>query len=121
MPKKILVIEDEPGYQDLMKFVFKDYDLSICGAIEDIEKNFPGVKFDLIICDINLGGASGFEYLVRMRREGVTENLPFILWSSSDTPENREKAAELGAAGFLSKPFKTEAVQQMVALLLQAP
>lgn len=120
MPKKILVIEDEQGYQDLMKFVFKDYDLSICGAIEDVDKNFPGAKFDLIICDINLGGASGFEFLVRMQREGMTEKIPLILWSSSDTPENREKASELGAAGFISKPFNTEAVQKMVALLLKS-
>jgi len=120
MAKKILVVDDDAGYQDLMRFVFKDYELSVCGAVEEIDRNFPGAMFDLIICDINLSGASGFELLVKMGREGLTEKCPLILWSSSDTPEIREKASELGAAGFITKPFKTEAVQQMVALLLKS-
>ncbi|HAH06689.1 MAG TPA: hypothetical protein DCM05_09220 [Elusimicrobia bacterium] len=117
---KILVIEDEPGYQDLMKYVFLDYDLTVCGSVEEVEKDHLDEKFDLIICDINLSGATGFYLLEKFSIEGRTEKVPFILWSSSDTPEIRQRASELGAAGFITKPFKTEAVQQMVQIILKS-
>ncbi|MFA6029118.1 MAG: response regulator [Elusimicrobiota bacterium] len=118
MGKRVLVIEDEPGYQDLMRFVLGGYELSVYGSVEEAERDHPDGDFDLVISDINLAGASGFDFLQRWIDKGRAEKIPFILWSSNNSDETRQKAMEMGAAGFITKPFKTEAVQKMVETLL---
>ncbi len=119
MPKRILVIEDDSGYQELMRFVFSGYDLVVCGTVKEATEKIKAAPFDLIISDINLGGPSGLDFLEDWGKEGQTEKVPLILWSSQNDPDTRQKAVDLGAAGFITKPFNTEAVRKLVETLLK--
>ena len=91
------------------------------GRIEKIEPQ-PGV----VILDINMPRLNGFEFLYLLRKDPELKDLKvFILTTSNDTAE-RNLARDLGAAGYLVKPFTQEHLSAEQAssadfqLLLQA-
>ena len=120
MAKKILIFEDDPGYQELLKALLGEYDLSVCASVEEASKHFGSGLFDLILCDINLLGMSGFELLQQMRDSGLSEKIPFIFCSSQSDPGTKERAMVLGATGFVAKPFDADALTALVRSLLKS-
>lgn len=57
----------------------------------------------LMLLDINLPRADGFEVLRRVRASSRCADIPVVVVSSSDSPEDRALAAKLGA-GYFRKP-----------------
>ena len=73
------------------------------GRIEKIEP-----KPSVVILDINMPRLNGFEFLYLLRKDPELRDLKvFILTTSNDTAE-RNLAKDLGAAGYLIKPFTFE-------------
>ena len=59
----------------------------------------------IVLLDINMPGMSGFEVLARARAREEFRHTPIIMMlTHSDDPEDAEKARELGADGFQTKP-----------------
>lgn len=118
---KILVIEDEPGYQELAAAILAQYDLTICSSGEEAEKYLEKEQFDLFLCDINLMGVSGLHFINTLQQEGLSVNVPVVMCSSQDDPETKRKVAELGAAGFVCKPYESSVLLKIVQSLLKSP
>ncbi|MHB2026244.1 MAG: response regulator transcription factor [Elusimicrobiota bacterium] len=116
---KIIVFEDDPGYQELLRVLLADYEVSVCASVEEASNHFGSGVFDLILCDINLLGMSGFELLQQMRDSGLTEKIPFIFCSSQSDPATKERALEMGAAGFVAKPFDADALLSLVRAIVK--
>lgn len=58
----------------------------------------------LVLLDLNLGPFSGFEVLEWMRQQPAFRSLPVVIFSSSSRPEDKAKAAHLGALDYIQKP-----------------
>jgi CheY-like chemotaxis protein len=58
----------------------------------------------VILLDLKLPVVSGFEVLAWLRRQPGLKNLPVVVFSSSDQPEDQAMASELGANDFVQKP-----------------
>ena len=105
MPKKILIIEDEPGILVSLKdeFELQGY---VVYAAEDGEKGLKlarGKKPDLIVLDIMLPVLDGYEVCKRLRMEG--DNTPIIMLTVKDTEVDKVLGLELGADDYVTKPF----------------
>ena len=74
-------------------------------------------RYDLIIADDDLPGASGIELIRRARALPRRRETPIIMFSSRPT---REEALGAGADEFLRKPEGIYAVGKLVALLLSS-
>jgi twitching motility two-component system response regulator PilH len=117
--KNILVVEDEPGYQELMETVLgPKYSITICGNAEDAIAKLDGSRWDLILCDINMLGLTGFEVLSRVKHAGLAETSPVVMCSAQTDATTRESAIRMGAAGFLAKPFAIDNLIKIVESLL---
>lgn len=68
-----------------------------------------------LLLDLNMPGMSGLELLEKLRRDGV--GTPVVILTANRDERLRERACELGAAGFLTKPV-TEAA--LVAAITRA-
>ena len=107
---RILIIEDEaPLRANIAR-------LLIAEGFETIEASdgASGVDMaihqlpDLIICDIMMPGLDGFGTLFSLRENVTTSHIPFIFLTASVRDFDRKWSFELGADGYLTKPFRLE-------------
>jgi len=63
---------------------------------------------DLFLIDLNLPRRSGAEVLAKLRQSSRCAQVPAIVITSSDSPQDRAKAQELGATFYFRKPADLE-------------
>jgi DNA-binding response OmpR family regulator len=106
---KILLVEDDRrialGLEIRLKAAGYDALLAHDGldAINVAVKDHP----DLILLDISMPAGNGFT-VARRIQTAIPTPTPIIFLTASKQPEFRQKAAELGAAGFFEKPFEAD-------------
>lgn len=79
-------------------------------ASGDTAGDFPLVCF----LDIKMGGMTGFDLLKWIRSEKGLDALPVIMYSSSDHPEDVDRARDLGAQGYIKKYPSAAAMQTVL-------
>ena len=104
--KKILVIEDDPGFLRYLGLVFDKEGFEIIAASNGLEglRKARQEKPDLIVLDVMLPGLDGFEICHRLRSEEPTAKLPILMLSAKGQDADKTTAARVGASVFLSKP-----------------
>jgi DNA-binding response OmpR family regulator len=80
-------------------------------AVSAFRKSEP----DVVILDISLPAGDGFLVAERLRNMAAT---PVIFITASDNPTLRERAKQLGAVGFLKKPFDATALADAIEMAL---
>ena len=110
MSTYILVVDDEPDVESMFRQHFRrdlragrfimEFANSAPAALEQV-KNNPDPS--LILSDINMPGMSGLEMLPKVKAE--RPNVPVIMITAYGDDATKKKAAELGAAGLLTKPI----------------
>lgn len=101
--KKIFIIEDDRIIVDELKKIFYSHGLDVI-AIDEFTNDPELIKIpkaDLIILDINLPGASGYEILSYIK-EKLT--IPVLVLTSRDKLDDELLSFDLGADEFLTKP-----------------
>lgn len=115
MNKTILVLDDESIIGLLLEnFLSTQFEVKHIDngqeALEWLELNLP----DLIICDIEMPGMNGFEFLAQVRQRGFTRHTPFVMLSGKSESKERIKCYQLGAQDYLTKPFNPEELLEIV-------
>jgi DNA-binding response OmpR family regulator len=75
---------------------------------------------NLVILDLNLPKKSGREVMESMRRSVRCSQVPFVILSSSDAPQDRADADRLGASRYIRKPSRLEEFLSLGAIFKQA-
>jgi DNA-binding response OmpR family regulator len=111
-PKRVLVIEDEPGIVDFVRRGLEAEGFLVEAALDGLEgeRLALGGTFDAIVLDVMLPGRSGLEILESMRRTKPT--VPVIVLTARSGVEDRVSGLDAGAADYLVKPFS---VAELVA------
>jgi CheY-like chemotaxis protein len=91
------------GYQ------FLDY-LRIC-PIEELP--------ELMVLDYKMPGITGAEVLQSIQEKERYQNIPKVVWSTSNNQEYRDQSMKSGASQFLTKPADIRAFDEMVDLLIK--
>ena len=111
---KILVVDDEPGICDMLKKTFSSIGFKVFSAtsgieaLELVEKEKPKVIF----LDIRMLGMSGLEVLKKIKQmdNQVKVNIVSVLADQ----ETKSQAQRLGADEFITKPFVSEHLEEIV-------
>jgi CheY-like chemotaxis protein len=67
----------------------------------------------LVVMDIKMPRMTGFDVLEWIKTDGPLRRIPIIIVSSSDRPEDVNRAYELGANAYMVKPVNFRAVQHL--------
>ncbi len=79
-------------------------------------------KPDLIVLDLGLPDKEGFDILPRLKRIGRENgDIPVIVLTVRNTPEDREKAHNLGANAYITKPFEMDTLLDVIYDKLSLP
>lgn len=111
---KILVVEDDADMREMLVAVLEGRPVHAVGAgsCEEAAQALEEGDFDLVLTDIHLPGADGFEVLAVATRKRT----PVVVMTSFGGPAAAEKAKERGAVAFLEKPFD---IEQLLGLLAE--
>lgn len=120
MTKKILIAEDEDDLRNLVKIYLEPYDLEILEA-EDGEVAIQIAKEqkpDLILCDNNMPGLTGYEVLQKLKGMPETRHIPVIMVTGKKFDEEMQMLIKLDAADFIPKPYEEEKIVSAIKKVL---
>ncbi|MFZ2071953.1 MAG: response regulator [Halobacteriota archaeon] len=117
-PTIVLLVEDDPGDQKLVKVSLKKQrvanELHIVGSGEEAEDflyqrgkylNHGVPRPDLILLDLNMPGMGGKEFLRRIKEEDDFRNIPVVILTTSDSEQDIMDSYALQASGYVKKPI----------------
>jgi DNA-binding response OmpR family regulator len=121
MPKRILVIDDDPDVLEILNLLFKEegYEVDISDTGEEVD-SILDINPDLVLLDVRIekSGKNGADLCVKIKSRPETQHLPVILCSSE---KNLEKISRnCGADDYIGKPFEISTLMTKVKGLLAA-
>jgi putative two-component system response regulator len=116
---RVLVVDDEPQVRRLLhRLLERDgHVVSVAADGASAESVADAQRFDLALCDVNLVGESGLELVRRMISRHP--DLAVVMVTGSDDPALAETALEIGAYGYVVKPFRDTELAIAVANALR--
>jgi len=117
----VLLIEDDPvsnfiAFSKLKKFGIDD--------VKAVENGLEAINYlktrcpDIIFLDINMPIMDGFEFLERVKENGICNNTSIAILTSSIRPCDKERAtAFIGVVDFLEKPLDPTKIDQVLVNL----
>lgn len=110
--ENILIIEDNLDLSHLLKKnLSTEFHVFLSDGTDAVEKALLLVP-DVIICDINLPGKSGYEICRELKDDLRTSHIPTIILSALSDEEARIKALKSGADSFMAKPFSFQVLRE---------
>ena len=120
MAKKILVVDDDTDIVLLLasRLRANRYDVIVAhDAIQAVDKAIRE-KPDLILLDIKMPAGSGVSVMEHLRDSSETVLIPVIVITAYPSPELQQQIKDMGAKGFISKPFTAEDVLPRIRTIL---
>jgi CheY-like chemotaxis protein len=106
---KVLVIEDEEILRERILDILDTNGFSAVGA-GDGRRGLQLAKEyvpELILCDIRIPELDGYEVLRALRQDPTTATIPFVFLTAENIQNVVRQGQVLGASGYLTKPFTT--------------
>jgi CheY-like chemotaxis protein len=119
-PVNILLVEDDPGDQKLIKTSMLEQKLAnrlyiVSSGEEALEYlkqskngNSETPQPDLILLDLNMPGMGGKEFLKRIKSNEDFNMIPVVILTTSDSEQDILESYKLQAAGYIRKPVLLE-------------
>jgi CheY-like chemotaxis protein len=120
MGKTILIVEDEPKNMTLTKDILKISGYETIEAVDGrqgVEKA-KSARPDLILMDIMMPKMDGYAACREIKADPATNNLPVIMLTAVGYDLNKRLAKQMGADGYVTKPFSRQQLVDAITLLL---
>ena len=118
MKPKILIVEDEPGIADTLQYALRTdgFEPAWCATGEEALRHIAAAAPALVILDVGLPDASGFEIFKRIR---ATSEVPVVFLTARSDEIDRVVGLELGADDYIAKPFSPRELVARVRSVLR--
>ena len=125
--KFILLGEDDPDDQELLKDVFSSIDSSFIllfvnngkEVLSALEKLNDDQLPCLIVLDYNMPGLNGSDILKEVGQNERYNEIPKVVWSTSGSDKFKKLCMELGAVDYVLKPSNNIDLEKIARYMLQ--
>lgn len=121
MGRQILIVDDEPYILRILSFKLRREGFVVFEAdsAEAAEALIGDNEIDLVLLDVALATpTNGFDLAAKLRRNARTRHLPIIMLTARGFAADVLRGREVGATGYITKPFTAEEVVHRVRTLL---
>lgn len=121
MTQKILAIDDSPEIHQLLRVRLKNLDIELdhahCGfdGFEQAQVSRP----DLILLDVMMPDASGFDICRKLKATSETRNIPVIFLTGASDVDQKVLGFDVGAVDYIQKPFDSAELNARVRAALR--
>lgn len=121
MPPIVLAIDDSRDVHELLEIWLAPEGLALHSAtsVADGLRQAQVLQPDLVLLDIDLPEASGFEVCQRLKADSVTADIPVIFLSGAAHTGDKVKGLDLGAIDYVTKPFDPHELRARVRAALR--
>lgn len=119
---KILAVDDEPTNLRVLQSILdgEEYKvLTSSNGIEALEILKAQNEIDIVLIDVMMPQVSGYEVCRKIREKYSLYDLPIIILTVRDTPDDIEAGFNAGANDFITKPFVAKELRARVSNLIQ--
>ncbi len=123
MTGRILVADDSQAVRDILQMSLETLGYKVVVA-EDGERAMERIQSehpDLIIADVMMPKVNGFQICRRVKSDPATRSTPVILLTARSGQEDVFWGKDCGADEYITKPFRTQDLEQTINRLLQGP
>lgn len=112
--RKLLLADDSITIQKVVNLTFADEGIEVIsvGDGDEAMRKFTESSPDLVMADVNMPGMDGYSICEMIKADETTRKIPVILLVGSFEPFDEEKARNVGADDYLTKPFQS--IRQLV-------
>ena len=120
MTGKILIVDDEPNIVLSLEFLMKQAGFSVRtagdgqAALDSLVEERP----DLVLLDVMMPNKNGFEVCEAIRQNPDWNTVKIVMLTAKGRDVDKEKGLAMGADEYISKPFATREVVDIVRALL---
>ncbi len=110
MGLRVLVIDDEPGFLQMLHVVLSraGYQTTTVTSAEEALALLERSSWDLCLCDLKMPGMDGMGFLAELKRRGIQTTV--IVMSAYGSNETAIEAMKSGAYDYISKPFQPDEI-----------
>lgn len=119
---KILIVDDSQLIHSMYRLVLNRYKnckiVDAMNGLEALDILSRELNFDLILLDINMPVMNGLQFLEKIKKENLYKQISIIVISTEGKEEDTLRALQLGASGYLVKPFKPHMLYELIEKLI---
>lgn len=118
---RILIVEDEESLLKLESILLTSRGYHVRGvtdgaaALKEIAVNRP----DLVLLDIMMPGIDGFEVCRRIKEDPLTNAIPVVMLTAKKSSMDQARGMQVGADAYITKPFKSVKIIEVIEGLLK--
>src|ERR1043166_9148886 len=112
----VLLVEDDPRMPEVLAGLLHEDQITLFCATDAAQGLAMAreKRFDLILLDLGLPGANGFELLRQLKDFPESETIPVIVLTAWNSTNDKLRGFELGAVDYLTKPFEAAELRARV-------
>jgi two-component system chemotaxis response regulator CheY len=119
----VLIVDDSAAIRKILQRVLRQADVPVGAVFEagdgvEALETLKKQKIGLILSDINMPNMDGLEFLSKVKAEAAWKNVPVVMVSTEGSQTKVLEAVELGAAGYVRKPFTADQIKEKLAGLI---
>lgn len=116
----ILVVDDDKRLRELLgAFLTPHFTVYLASSSAQARAHLASYPIECMIVDVMMPKEDGLSFVHSLRSQGSFENLPILMLSAKDTPQDRIKGLDQGADDYLIKPFEPEELLARLRSLLR--
>jgi two-component system chemotaxis response regulator CheY len=123
MPLDVLIVDDSAAIRKILQRVLRQAEVPVrefyeAGDGAEALEALKGKEVGLILSDINMPNMDGLQLLGHLKGSDSWKNVPVIMVTTEGSQAKVMEAVQLGAAGYVRKPFTAEQIKEKLAGLV---
>lgn len=120
MPVDVLIVDDSAAIRKILQRVLVQAEVPLGQVIEagdgvEALARLKETKVGLILSDINMPNMDGLQLLNAVKADENLKSVPFIMVTTEGGTSKVMEAVNLGAVGYVKKPFTAEQIKEKLA------
>jgi two-component system chemotaxis response regulator CheY len=119
---KFLIVDDFSTMRRIVRGLLKEMGCNNADEAEDGAVALHMLKnqrYDFVVSDINMPNMNGFDLLKAVKADDTLKHLPVLMVTAEARKEDIVLAAQIGAAGYIVKPFTKATLEDKLMKILQ--
>jgi CheY-like chemotaxis protein len=105
--RNVLLVDDDPLILEILRTILdlEEFEVTTVADGHQALASVAASPPDVVVCDVMMPELDGFEVCRTLKSQPTTADLPVILLTARDRPEDRQAGEDAGCDAYLTKPF----------------